>query len=273
MILGCAIAFAHGQFSWFTCALVILNGLLLQILANVVNDYGDFLRGSDGAGRLGPPRAMQMGWLTERAMRIGIATLLLAISIFGLWLVYLVGPVVLVAGLIAILLCLWYTLGPWPLAYLGFVEIIVFVVFGPMIVLGSYFVHTQSFALDVLVISTSPGFLAAALLLTNNLRDINQDKKNHKRTMAVRCGEAFSRKAIIAFIFGAAVGPLCLVAFFSYSPLVLVSLIAFLLPLKNMRVVLKEPVSVKLNMMLAAIGKSLYLFGALCGMGLLYGAF
>jgi 1,4-dihydroxy-2-naphthoate octaprenyltransferase len=272
IIIGNALANYHGQFSWGSFFLTLTCGLILQVLANVVNDYGDFIKGSDKADRLGPPRAMQMGWITKNAMSIGMAVLLGIALMLGLWLVYLGGPVILALGAVAILLCFAYTLGPVPIAYFGFAEVIIFVVFGPMIVLGSYFVQTKGVAFEALAASIAPGLMAAALLLTNNLRDMVQDERNRKRTIAVRFGDGVARGAIVAFLLLALFCPVGMVVFFALPKMILLACCALVIPLRCVPMIAKDPISGRFNLMLASIGKALYLFGILFAIGLSYGA-
>lgn len=272
LLMGNALAYQYVDFSWQHFVVMMIDGLLLQILVNVVNDYGDFMKGSDQDDRLGPPRAMQMGWISKNAMLIGIAVLLFLSGSLGLFLVYAGGPIIFVLGALALLLCLAYTLGPMPLAYLGFAEVIIFFVFGPIIVLGSFFVQTHTITTPVVVSSLSPGFLAAALLLTNNLRDTVQDRRNNKRTTAVRLGEKAARALIIALLCATCLGPMLLVVYFSFSPLILLSCFALVLPAQHVVMIARAPISARFNLMLAAIGKALYWFGVIFCVGLLYGA-
>lgn len=271
IIIGNAIANYRGQFSWAYFVLTMVCGLLLQILANVVNDYGDFIKGSDKADRLGPPRAMQMGWLTKRAMVTGIGVISFFVVVTGLILVMIGGPLILAIGMMAMFLCFAYTMGPAPIAYFGFAEIIIFIVFGPMIVLGAYYVQTQSLALDALLISIAPGFLGAALLLTNNLRDVVQDRRNHKRTIAVRFGDRSARILIVAFLLCALLVPMILVIVETLPSASVLSCFALIFPFRNAMMIMQEPISARFNLMLAAIGKSLYFFGILFAIGLAYG--
>lgn len=272
ILIGNALALYHHRFSLTVLIMTLINGVLLQILANVVNDYGDFIKGSDKADRLGPPRAMQMGWITKAAMLRGIAVLLVMSVGLGLFLVVEGGLIIFVIGVIAILLCLAYTLGPVPLAYFGFAELVIFVVFGPMTVLGSYFVQAKILGGSALVASMSSGFLAAALLLTNNLRDVVQDKNNNKRTIAVRFGEPLARRLVIVLVVCALIGPVALVVQFAYPPTLLLACFALIFPMRHFVMIATTPVSAQFNLMLAAIGKALYLFGILFFVGLSYGA-
>lgn len=271
ILLGQALAIKHGSWSLFWFLITISCGLLLQILANVVNDYGDFLRGGDSRERLGPERAMQMGWVTKPYMEMMIALLLVAITFLGSLLVYRAGIFIALLGLLSISLCLWYTLGRKPLSYLGFVEVVVFFVFGPLAVAGAYYVQTKELNIEPLIFGITPGLLSAALLLTNNVRDLMEDKKNHKLTTAVRLGERFSRWLIVALTVSAPVSPVVLYLAFDHSTHLIWACLPAILPARHLPMILFEPVSKRFNLLLASIGHSLYLYGLFVSLGIICG--
>lgn len=269
--LGSALAYIHGHFHLDIFVITLLCSVLLQIIANLVNDYGDFIRGSDTKERLGPKRAMQMGWLTKNAMLRGIGAILFLALALGLVLVWHAGIYVAIMGLISVTMCIWYTAGPKPLAYIGFSEIVVAILFGPLPVFGSYFVQSQTWPIEGLVLSIAPAALSTALIMTNNLRDIVEDKKNHKKTIAVRFGEKFSRRAIVFLVCLALLSPLLLAWQYSFKPYVFFSVLALIFPAEFFPMVLTEKISARFNLMLAAIGKALYVMTLLLGTALLYG--
>ncbi len=270
--LGSALAMSKGIFSFNLFMVTWICSLCLQILANVINDYGDFMRGSDTSERLGPPRAMQMGWLTPKIMRRGIAIILLCSTSLGLILVAHGGVSILVLGIVSTITCIWYTAGPKPLAYIGFSEIAVLFLFGPMPVFGAYYVQTLSWPTQGFLLSIGPALLSTALIMTNNLRDISEDRRHHKRTLAVRFGENISRYLIVLLVMAAALSPVLLVVFFDFSGLCLLPLAALIFPARLFPMILNEPISAKFNLMLQAIGKALYLFGLLMSVSIIYGA-
>lgn len=271
ILIGSAKAWVDNNFSVMDFFLTLLAGLLLQILANFVNDYGDFIKGTDTKERLGPPRAMQMGWITYGAMRAGIISVIFLASFVGLFLVAKAGIFVLAAGIFSIALCLWYTLGPKPLAYIGFAEIIIFLVFGPLATLGSYYVQTLSVSNDLFWLSLSPGFFSAALLLTNNLRDMNSDERARKMTTAVRFGDRATRVLVFVLLLFTLSGPIALVAFYHYSPLILLSACALILPLRYFSILVNEPITARFNLLFVSIGQALFVFGLLSSIGIIYG--
>lgn len=269
--IGGALAYSVGQFSAPIFLATLLCSWLLQIMANLVNDYGDHARGSDTNQRLGPPRAMANGWLTPFVMKVGILVVFMLASALGLFLVNFGGMPVFIIGFLSLLMCFWYTAGPRPLSYLGFSEVFVLLFFGPLPVLGTIYLQTMTFSSMGLMASLAPACLSTALIMTNNLRDFAEDQRHHKKTLAVRFGAPFSRHAIAILLFAAALGPVLLVVFFGVTKWIVLSDLALLLPLTNLSVIYEPVISRRYNQMLAAIGISLYLFGSIMAIALVYG--
>lgn len=271
VLIGSALAYTNNFFDLRIFILSLICALLLQILANVVNDYCDFLKGSDTPERLGPPRAMQLAIITPRAMQMGIGIIIFLLAFLGLHLVFRGGLGILALGLLCIFFSLWYTAGPKPLSYLGFSELAVLIFFGPVPVLGTYYCQSLHLSVLALLASLGPALLSTALIMTNNLRDLREDKKNKKHTVAVRFGEKFSRLAIIILVCSSSISPLLLILVFKYSWLLCGVLLALIIPMSKFSIILYEPISRRFNLMLAAIGQSLYLYGILMSLGIIYG--
>lgn len=188
VVVGTAVAIGAGSFHLLAATAAIAVALLLQIAANLANDVFDFRRGADTEERLGPVRVTQSGLISARHVFIGTGlTLALAMSI-GLYLVARGGWPILVAGLAAILSALAYTGGPRPIGYHGLGEVFVFIFFGLIAVVGSYYVQAGDLAGLSLGAAVPVGCLATAILVVNNLRDIDTDRAAGKRTVAVRIG-------------------------------------------------------------------------------------
>jgi len=271
VILSSALAYAHGHFVLGIMVVTLICAFLLQILANVINDYGDFLTGSDTKNRLGPPRALQMGWITPRAMQMGILILVFIIATLGLVLVYRGGMPIFIIGLLSIALCFWYTMGPKPLSYLGFSEIAILLFFGPLPIFGTYYLQSLSLAPELLALSLTPACLSTALIMANNLRDIEQDKRSDKRTLAVRYGERFSRFAIVLLVIFALSSPLMLVIMYRYPWWLLICCLSLMPAIKSLTI-LREPISARYNLMFGGIGQALYALSIGLGLGIIYGA-
>jgi len=191
------------------CATV---AVLLQIAANFANDLFDFERGADTDARLGPPRAVQQGWIPTARMRQAVAAALGAALLPGLWLIAQGGWPFAVAGALAMAAALAYTGGPLPLGYVGLGEVAVFVFFGVVAVCGTHWVQSGGFSPVALGASVAPGALASAILVVNNLRDVATDRDAGKRTLAVRLGARAARVEYVALLGIAYATPVALVA-------------------------------------------------------------
>jgi 1,4-dihydroxy-2-naphthoate octaprenyltransferase len=190
-------------------ALAALTGaLLLQVASNFANDVYDHERGSDGEGRLGPPRATAMGWIPPSVMKRATFAVLAASAVVGLFLAAEGGWPVLMAGLLAMAAAWAYTGGPWPLGYHGFGDLAVFVFFGLVAVNGTAYVQTLEWSPAAFWASLPVGSLATAILVVNNLRDIETDARSGKRTLAVRLGPGATRAEYASLLAVAYVWPL-----------------------------------------------------------------
>lgn len=171
--------------------------MLLQVLCNLANDYGDFKSGVDGANRVGPQREMQSGEITEKEMKRGIAVAtLLCLASGGLLLLTVLfaraswGMVIAFSalGIGAILAALFYTLGKRPYGYRGLGDLFCFLFFGWAAVAGTYFLATHILDFSVLLPASAMGFLSNAVLNINNMRDIENDRASGKNSLVVRIG-------------------------------------------------------------------------------------
>ncbi len=199
-IMGSALAWMDGGFRWSILLLAGITTVLLQILSNMANDYGDFVNGKDTADRVGPKRMVQSGEITPRKMRQGMVIVGALCVAAGFWLIvkgtrginitYLMLFGVLGVGAIAA--AIKYTVGKNPYGYRGLGDLFVFLFFGWVGVLGTYFLHTQQFRWDLLLPASSIGFLSVGVLNMNNLRDYELDKNAGKRTLAVLLGKRYA---------------------------------------------------------------------------------
>lgn len=200
--MGGFLAFQVEKFNLLTFLLSCLTTVLLQILSNFANDYGDTQNGADLAGRVGPARAVQTGKISSQQMLNGIVVLALFSLISGILLIYLAFGgfssslfwFFLGIGLLCIVAAYTYTAGKKPYGYMGLGDISVFIFFGIVGVVGSYFLQTQSFDWQVISPGIMCGAMAMGVLNINNIRDLDSDKKAGKITIPVRLGR---KKAII----------------------------------------------------------------------------
>ncbi len=193
VLVGTAVAFGEGGARWLPACAALVGALLLQIGSNLANDLFDFEKGADGADRIGPVRASQLGLLSARQMRVGMSLVFAAAAAVGVYLVWLGGWPIACVGVASIAAALAYTGGPWPFGYRGLGDLAVFVFFGVVAVVGTAYVQTGFFSMLAVFASLPVGCLATAILVVNNTRDIETDAAAGKRTLAVRLGRDASR--------------------------------------------------------------------------------
>ena len=202
IIMGSGLAYATGQFNLTVFILALITTLFLQILSNLANDYGDFVKGTDNDERVGPDRTMQSGLITKPEMVRIMWVIALLCSIFGVWLIYegtngldlLKAGVFAILGITAMGAAVKYTMGKNPYGYAGLGDIFVFLFFGWLGVLGSYFLHTHTLNWELLLPASSIGFFTTAVLNINNMRDHLADEKSGKNTLVVRIGISWAKR-------------------------------------------------------------------------------
>jgi 1,4-dihydroxy-2-naphthoate octaprenyltransferase len=193
VLVGTALAAAEGEAHALPAAAALLGALLLQIGANLANDLFDSEKGADREDRSGPPRAMQLGLVTAAQMRRAIALAFGAAAAIGVYLVSVGGWPIAAIGVVSIAAALAYTGGPFPFGYRGLGDVAVFVFFGPVAVGGTHYVQKLSLSPLALAAALPVGALATAILVVNNLRDIDTDVRAGKNTLAVRIGPRATR--------------------------------------------------------------------------------
>ena len=211
VLVGTALAFADGVFHAGAAGCALLGALLIQVGTNYVNDAEDFARGADGADRLGPRRATAAGAVTVGQMRAAAGVAFALAVAAGGYLIARGGWPVLALGLVSIASGIAYTAGRYALAYTGLADLFVLVFFGPVAVGGTYFVQALDLPGWVPVAGLGPGALATAILIANNVRDVEQDRAADKRTLVVRFGRAFGVRLYGVCVSVAVVVPAALV--------------------------------------------------------------
>ena len=192
--MGGFLAYAHNGFRWEVFVLSLVTTLSLQILSNLANDYGDTIHGADGPQREGPSRAVQAGHISQGQMKRAIGLSILITLILGISLLVVskvpatVFYMFLGLGLMAIVAAILYTNGFRPYGYLGLGDISVFLFFGWLGVVGTYFLMTGSFHWDLLLPGAACGLLTVAVLNVNNIRDIKSDLQAGKLSIPARLG-------------------------------------------------------------------------------------
>lgn len=174
-----------GRLAWQPAVLCALFALLMQIDANFVNDYLDFMNGTDGRDRLGPERACAQGWITPGAMRRGIAVATVASCLAGLPLVWWGGWAMLPVGATCVVACFLYTTS---LSRIAMGDLLVLLFFGIVPVCTTYYLQTRTATLPVVLAAVAMGLATDCLLLVNNYRDRETDRRAGKRTLVVLIG-------------------------------------------------------------------------------------
>jgi 1,4-dihydroxy-2-naphthoate octaprenyltransferase len=203
VLVGSGAAWADGVFSFWPALAALLGASLLQVGANFANDVFDFERGADTHDRLGPQRATQQGWISAEQMKRAMWLAFAGATVVGVYLTYVAGWPVFALGLLSIAAAYLYTGGPKPYGYLGLGDLAVFVFFGFGAVAGTYYVQAHSVSPLAWLASIPIGALATAILVVNNLRDIETDARAGKHTLAVRIGDRPTR-TYYAVLLGAA---------------------------------------------------------------------
>ncbi|GIV62252.1 MAG: 1,4-dihydroxy-2-naphthoate octaprenyltransferase [Rhodothermaceae bacterium] len=191
VLVGVAMAAADGALHVPAAFCALLGAILIQVGTNLYNDYADFEKGADTSERKGPLRVTQAGWVTLRTMRRATVIVFGLAVLAGAYLIWRGGWPVLLIGVSSILFGVLYTAGRYALAYLGLADLFVLIFFGPVAVAGTYYVQALALRPEVVVAGLAPGLLSVAILLVNNIRDVEEDRKAGKRTLPVRFGRSF----------------------------------------------------------------------------------
>jgi 1,4-dihydroxy-2-naphthoate octaprenyltransferase len=189
LFLGAAITLVDGVFNLPRFLLALIGALLLQIGANLVNEYVDFKRGTDAHKVDGMGMVLTHGSLNPDQVKLGAILTVVGGALIGLLLVAYSGPLLLWIGMGGVFVAVFYTAGPLPLAYIGLGEIAVFIFMGPLMILGTYYAVSGGQTSNIALAAGMPiAFTVAAILHANNMRDLEADKKANKKTLAVRFG-------------------------------------------------------------------------------------
>ena len=202
VMVGSSMAYAEtGAITWLPLLMALLAAMLIQIGTNLHNDVSDFERGADNAERVGPARATASGWLAPVAVRRAAYTCFGLAMLLGVYLVWHGGWPIFLLGLFSIAAGLAYTGGPRPIAYSALGELFVWLFFGLGAVMGSYYLQTLRLDWAACVAASMVGLFAAAVIVVNNYRDLDSDRKIGKNTLAVRIGRGASQAEYALLLF------------------------------------------------------------------------
>ncbi len=198
VLIGAASAWSDGVFAILPFVVVLVAAIAIQIGVNFANDLADAQKGADTEARIGPQRAVASGVISMSDMKRGIAMAFGVAGIGGIYLIWYAGWPILVIGVVSIIAALGYTNGPIPYGYYGLGELFVFIFFGIVATAGTRFVFSNPIPSEAWAGGVVMGFLAAAILEANNIRDIDTDRDAGKRTLAVMIGRKWARRLFAA---------------------------------------------------------------------------
>jgi 1,4-dihydroxy-2-naphthoate polyprenyltransferase len=267
VLVGTSLAGTEDRFRIGAFAAALLGAIFIQVGTNLSNDYSDARRGADTEDRLGPVRVTAGGLVPPRQVLMATYVTFGLSILCGAYLVYVAGPALLAIGAASILAGVLYTGGPRPYGYEGLGELFVFLFFGIVAVAGSYFVQQESLEWESFALAVPVGLLAAAILVVNNVRDIDTDRRAGKRTLAVRLGRPGARTlySVMLLVAYAALVPVA----FALGPWVLIPLLTLPLAARLARTVRAHVDGPTLNAALARTGMLQLAFCVLLSAGIL----
>ena len=270
VMIGTALTLMDGTFQWLPALICFIFAGLMQISANFINDLFDFLKGTDREDRLGPERACAQGWISAKAMKIGIVVTLILACLIGSTLLFYGGLELILIGLLCVVFAFLYTTGPYPLSYNGWGDVLVIVFFGFVPVGCTYYVQASSWTTNVIIASLICGLLIDTLLVVNNYRDREADAKSGKRTLIVKFGEPFGRYLYLSL--GILSALLCFGFICSGNYLAAFLPQFYLIPhILTWRRMVHIGQDQKLNSILGETSRNMLLMGILLSLGLIFG--
>jgi len=276
IIIGSFMAASKGFFNWKICLLALLTTIGFQIISNFANDYGDGVKGTDNEDRIGPERAVQSGAISPKQMRTAIISSSIITFLIAILLIFIAFGkddflnliIFLCLGIASIAAAIKYTVGKKAYGYSGFGDLFVFLFFGLVSVIGSYYLYSKQLSITLILPAFSVGLLSIGVLNLNNMRDRASDIKSGKKTLVVKMGSESAKfyhyyLLITAFLFA------ILYTVMHYnSPYQFLFLITFFPILKHFNVVAKNKMPKLLDPELKKLAITTFLFSLLFGIGL-----
>lgn len=265
--VGGALALRDGRAAFFPWLAALVGAIFIQLGTNFANDVFDFEKGADTAARKGPLRVTQAGLVSPAQVKRAMWLAFVAATLCGMYLVSVAGAPIVWLGLASIASGIAYTGGPFPLGYLGLGDIFVFAFFGVAAVCGTYFVQSGDVDVTAFLYSLPVGATCTAILVVNNLRDIDTDVIAGKKTLAVRFGARAARWEYTALWVAAAAVPLLMAGLLSL-PYLLLPVLLFPFVARLVRRIWSTSESEELNKLLGATAKFHLLNGLLIAISL-----
>lgn len=275
VIIGSCFGLYNGGFSWEVLILAILVTISLQILSNLANDYGDGVKGTDNNDRKGPERAIQSGVISPSEMLEAIKLNILLIIFLTMALLYFAFGftnfgyflLFLILGGLSVYAAINYTMGDSPYGYRALGDIFVFLFFGLLSVLGSYFLNVKQLDHIAFLPSISLGLLSVAVLNLNNMRDIESDKSSGKITLAVKLGLDKAKAYHYLLVGGSMVLAVVFLILYYVSPYNAIFLITFIPLIRHILLIKKAKEPNQFDGQLKVLALTTFLFSLLLGVG------
>lgn len=271
VMVGAALAVHDGLFNWLASFVALICALLIQIGTNFANDYFDFVKGADNEERIGFERATALGLISADQMkRAAMITMGLAF-LLGLYLVWHAGWVILFLGVASLIFGVLYTGGPFPLAYNGLGDIFVFLFFGLVAVMGTYYVNALEWSQQSFWASLVVGALSTNILVVNNLRDVEQDGPAGKNTLGVLLGENALRWEYSLMLTISIAVPFYFFLVLDYSAVILLPVSSLPIAGYLLKIIWTETNKARLNKTLERTAQFMTLYGILFSLGIVLG--
>jgi 1,4-dihydroxy-2-naphthoate octaprenyltransferase len=275
--MGSFLAANQGKFNGLIFVLAVGTTIGFQVLSNFANDYGDGVKGTDNESRIGPERALQSGSISPRQMLKGIYTTIVITLSLAIWLILVsfgtenlaYSALFFILGLASIVAAIKYTMGKNAYGYSGLGDVFVFVFFGLLSVVGSEFLYTQKWNPFTFLPACSIGFLSAAVLNLNNMRDRESDLNSHKNTLVVKIGAAVAKKYHGLLLLLSLICAICYASIEYQSPFQYLFLLVFIPIGKHAVFVFSNKEAKDLDPELKKLALSTFFFAILFGFGML----
>ena len=277
ILMGAALSFLDGGFNSKVTILAVVTALFIQIFSNFANDYGDSQKGTDNQHRVGPKRTVQSGEISPRQMKFGMIVLIVLSLANGIWLVaegtkgldLTTFLLFLAFGIVALIAAYRYTAGSNPYGYAGFGDVAVFLFFGLLPVVGTYFLNTHQINFELFLPAISIGLFSTGVLNLNNMRDIENDRNSGKNTIVVRMGSAKSKIYHSWLILTGLLTSVIFVAMTGKSTIQWLFLLSFPLFLNDLIQISKITSPKKFDPFLKKLSLATLLFTVLFGLGII----
>ncbi len=275
VIIGGCLAHYNGFFQLKIFVLALCTTISLQILSNLANDYGDGIKGTDNNDRIGPERALQSGKITPAQMFHAIKVNIILVIFFAFTLIFnafglnnfLYSMVYFLLGGLSIVAAVKYTVGESAYGYRALGDLFVFIFFGLVSVIGTYFLFAKQIDHVLVLPAISVGLLSVSVLNLNNMRDIESDKKSNKITLAVKFGKKGSKIYHTVLILSAIVVSFLFGLFYYTSPYNLIFVVVFIPLIAHVSKVIKNKEPRQLDSQLKILALTTFAFSVLLGLG------